>query len=80
MIDPDASAGRPECSSCGFALEEAAHRVPAADGAFLISVCGALLPECSPGTWARNCAEADLVTLHDFLVGEQWPSAQATKA
>ena len=80
MIDPDVSAGRSECSSCGFALEEAAHRVPAADGAFLISVCGSLLPECSTGTWARVCAVADLVPLHDFLVGEQRQSAQATQA
>ena len=79
MIDPDVSAGRSECSSCGFALEEATHQVPAADGVLLISVCGSLLPECSTGTWARICAVADLVPLHDFLVSEQRQSAQATE-
>ena len=85
MIDPTFSVGRPICSSCGFALECAAHLVPAADGAALISVCRGcfLLAHVrltilanGPGTSTRSCAETGLEALYDSLVGEQRQSAQ----
>ena len=88
MIDPKFSVGRPICSACGFPLECAAHLVPAADGAALISVCRgcffvaqvrlALLAN-GPGTSARSCAETGLEGLYDSLVGEQRQTAQVAQ-
>ena len=88
MIDPKFSVGRPICSSCGFALECAAHLVPAADGAALISVCRGcfLLAHVrltilanGPGTSTRSCAETGLEALYDSLVGEQRQSVQSAQ-
>ena len=88
MIDPKFLVGRPICSSCGFALECAAHLVPAADGAALISVCRGcfLLAHVrltilanGPGTSTRSCAETGLEALYDSLVGEQRQSVQGAQ-
>ena len=88
MVDPKSSVGRPICSSCGFALECAAHLVPAADGAALISVCRGCfflaqvrltILANGPGTSARSCAETGLEDLYDSLVGEQLQTAQAAQ-
>ena len=86
MIDPTSPLqvgsckGRPICSSCGFPLECAAHLVPAANGAALISVCRGCflvaqvrqtLLAYGSGTSARNCAETSLESLYEGTTEEK---------
>ena len=80
--------GRPIRSTCGFALEGAAHLVPAAGGAALISGWWGCFRNAhvrlanltnGPGTPARSCAEISFVALYYSLVGEQRQTAHCAE-